>query len=86
MMQQTITNEEVQGSFRACLTAYFSTGSWNTPETSAYLDAEGDLAWEKAKAEFDAIQAKDHDYHEHTREWRPQTCEDCAAYAGGESW
>jgi hypothetical protein len=44
--------------------AYFRAGlQWTQPEVDAYHNAERDLDWEKQRAEFDQLQAADHDMH-----------------------
>ena len=88
MMQQDgllgKADHRAQRRFRSALGAYFATGSWVTRETALYLEGERlakdlrvEADWEQAKAEFDALQDADHDYHLLSDAPRFD-CDDCA--------
>ena len=88
MMQQDgllgKADERAQRRFRSALGAFFATGSWVTHETALYLEGERlakdlkvELDWEQAKAEFDALQDADHDYHLLSSS-PVDDCDDCA--------
>lgn len=88
MMQQEgllgKADQRAQRRFHAALGAYFATGSWATPEASLYLEGERlvdglriEADWERTKAEMDALQSMDHDYHLLSDAPRDD-CDDCA--------
>jgi hypothetical protein len=66
-------NDKAQDAFRRCLASFFQTGSWVPGDVDEYLNTERDLDWERQKAEFDRLQAADHDMHY----FPDPTCDDC---------
>ena len=76
MVAQSDLNERVQGKFRVMLGDYLATGSWSDELVREYEEGERelDLEWERAKADFDAMQDADHDYHVN----EAVTFDDCA--------
>ena len=79
-----MADQRAQRRFRSALGAYIATGSRVTRETALYLEGERlasnlkvELDWEQAKAEMDALQRADHDYHLLSDAPRDD-CDDCA--------
>jgi hypothetical protein len=59
-MDTTTADAKARDAFRAMLRAYFATGSWDTPETRAYLDAETDASFVTAQTELEAVMDADY--------------------------
>lgn len=66
-------NDRAQDAFRTMLRAHDRTGTWAPELVDAYVNAERDLDWERQRAEFDRLQAADHDMHY----FEDPTCGEC---------